>query len=387
MPGKAPDKGRNLDTTYAAGLLKNIKRLFSLDNVPCDTYMRERLDEITPHVCRRAFCDLFTLLQRNKVLDNFHFFKDHYLISVDGSGVFSSQDVHCDNCCVKNHRNGTTTYHHQILGAALVHPTQKVVYPFAPEPIMKTDGSKKNDCERNALKRWVGDFRREHPHLRAIILADGLSSNEPFIRILTDNRLSFILVCKEKDHGYLTQWVHAADPQDKPRMEETIKGVKHVYEYMVNVPLNDEKRQCLVNVVRFSETKKGKTTHWMWVTDLAIDLKNIREFVKGARARWKIENETFNTLKNQGYEFEHNFGHGKKYLHTVFTHLMMLAFFIDQCLQQLNKRFQDALGVMGSKKGLWQHMLSCLYICDIPNFESFYHFIAQPPPFMIPSLI
>jgi hypothetical protein len=30
--------------------------------------------------------------------------------------------------------------------------------------------------------------------------------------------------------------------------------------------------------------------------------------MSGGRARWKIENETFNTLKNQGYQFEHNFG-------------------------------------------------------------------------------
>jgi hypothetical protein len=26
--------------------------------------------------------------------------------------------------------------------------------------------------------------------------------------------------------------------------------------------------------------------------------------MKGGRARWRIENETFNTLKNQGYNFE-----------------------------------------------------------------------------------
>jgi hypothetical protein len=74
--------------------------------------------------------------------------------------------------------------YHQILAGALVHPDQKVVFPFAPEPIMQKDGSKKNDCERNAAKRWVEDFRREHPHLKAIIVADGLSSNGPFIQAL-----------------------------------------------------------------------------------------------------------------------------------------------------------------------------------------------------------
>ena len=37
------------------------------------------------------------------------------------------------------------------------------------------------------------------------------------------------------------------------------------------------------------------------------------------RARWKIENETFNTLKNQGYHFEHNYGHGEQHLSVVFV--------------------------------------------------------------------
>jgi hypothetical protein len=135
------------------------------------------------------------------------------------------------------------------------------------------------------------------------------------------------------------------------------------------------------------ETKKGKTTKWMWVTDLPVDLTNIKEIARGGRSRWKIENETFNTLKNQGYEFEHNFGHGEKYLHTVLAHLMMLAFFIDQCLQHVNKRFQEAYSKRGSKKALWENMLYCLYTFEIPNFESLYHFIVHPPPLVMQSII
>ena len=149
--------------------------------------MRERLDKIPASVTRQAFSNLFTLLQRSKTLENFQFFNDSYLISLDGTGVFSSQSVHCENCCTKHHRDGRITYHHQILAASIVHPDQKVVYPLAPEPIMKGDGDKKNDCERNASKRWVRDFRREHPHLKTIILADGLASNEPFISLLREH--------------------------------------------------------------------------------------------------------------------------------------------------------------------------------------------------------
>jgi len=364
----------------------NMKRLFGMNAVPCDTYLRERLDVLSPSVVRKAYTSLFKLLQRNRLFDHFRFFETYVLISLDGTGVFSSQQVHCDHCCVKEHKNGTTSYYHQILAAALVHPDQKVVYPFCPEPIMKSDGQTKNDCERNACKRWVSDFRREHPHLPAVILADGLSSNEPFIRILQEQNLSYILVCKESDHAYLTDWIEAADEVDKPHFTETIQGVTRTYQYMRDVPLNESKESCRVHVVQFSETKKGKTARWMWVTDLLVTDKNIREFVKGARARWHIENETFNTLKNQGYEFEHNFGHGYQHLTTLFTHLMMLAFFIDQCLQYVNKRFQDAVKKWRTKGTVWELMRSFLFIYELPDFETLYHTLVHPPPVAIESI-
>jgi len=377
------------DRQTRSGKIKeqNLKNLFQINQVPCDTQMRERLDVITPAICRQSFTGLFARLQRNHLLDHF-LFMGRYLVSLDGTGVFSSPSVHCDNCCSKQHRNGQVTYYHHVLAASLVHPDQKVVYPFAPEPIMKEDGVQKNDCERNAAKRWVADFKREHPHLKTIILADGLSSNEPFIQLLQSNNLSYILVCKEGDHAYLTDWVNNADAQDKPTFTETSKGITSTYSYMRDVPLNEAKEACRVTVVCLSETKNAKTTKWMWVTDLAVDLANIKEFTKGARARWRIENETFNTLKNQGYEFEHNFGHGNKYLHTIFTHLMILAFFVDQCLQAVNKRFQAALKKIGAKYVLWEQMRSSLYWFRLPDFETLYHILAHPPPDIeVPSVL
>ena len=35
---------------------------------------------------------------------------------------------------------------------------------------------------------------------------------------------------------------------------------------------------------------------------------------------WRLP---FNTLKNHGYQFEHNFGHGHHHLSTVMAHIMM----------------------------------------------------------------
>jgi hypothetical protein len=94
-------------------------------------------------------------LQRSKVLEQYVYYDDSYLLSVDGTGYFESNKIRCTSCCVKEHRDGSKSYYHQALGAVIVHPDQKVVIPLAPEPIINGDGASKNDCERNASKRLL----------------------------------------------------------------------------------------------------------------------------------------------------------------------------------------------------------------------------------------
>jgi hypothetical protein len=89
----------------------------------------------------------------------------------------------------------------------------------------------------------------------------------------------------------------------------------HIYEWIHEVPLNDNKETVTVNYFEYWIKENGKITyHNSWVTGLPIEGSNIKELVKIGRCRWKIENETFNTLKNQGYHIEHNYGHGKNHL-------------------------------------------------------------------------
>lgn len=108
--------------------------------------------------------------------------------------------------------------------------------------------------------------------------------------------------------------------------------------------------------------------------------KAVRDITRGGRCRWKIENETFNTLKNQGYNFEHNYGHGNKYLSTMMAHLMLLAFFIDQILQGYDKKFQACYAKMGSKSSLWERMRSFLAHYIVESFGDLYSAIVHPPP-------
>jgi hypothetical protein len=162
----------------------NLRALYGVERAPCDTRFRERLDEVAPSDLCPLYTALFSQLQRGKELEGFEYLDGHSLLSLDGTGYFSSQKVHCAQCAEKHHRDGTTTDYHQMLGAVLVHPDHREVFPLAPEPILKPDGATKNDCERNAAKRLLSALRRVHPHLKLIVVEDGLASNAPHIRHL-----------------------------------------------------------------------------------------------------------------------------------------------------------------------------------------------------------
>jgi hypothetical protein len=259
----------------------------------------------------------------------------------------------------------------------MVHPDEKVVLPFAPEPILKEAGAVKNDCERNAAKRGLTRLRREHPHLKAIIIEDGLASNAPHIRLLQALDFRFILGARPKGHSYLFEFVNAVNTEEKQERRKDSRGKKEVlrrYRWVNNVPLNDANDDLKVNFLEYWELSlTGKVQqHFSWVTDLTLDSNNVEKIMRGGRARWKIENETFNTLKNKGYQFEHNFGHGYKNLSTVMASLMFLAFLIDQVQESACQSFQRAFKKMKRKCRLWNKLRNLFYVCLLRSWQDVY---------------
>jgi hypothetical protein len=355
----------------------NLKSLYGIQQAPCDTYLRERLDEVDPQHLRKTYSRLFAGLQRGKGLEGFNFLDGHYLLSIDGTGYFSSPEVHCNQCCEKHHRDGRTTYYHQLLGAVLVHPDCREVFPLAPEPILKQDGARKNDCERNAAKRLLKDIRREHPHMKFIVIEDALASNAPHIRLLQDLKCRFILGAKQKDHTFLFEWVdQAANTAHFEYTDE--QGINHRFRYLNGAPLNDANFELEINFLEYWETHPdGKVLHFSWVTDIPVNEENLVLLMRGGRARWKIENETFNTLKNHGYHFEHNFGHGYQHLSTVMVHLMMLAFLIDQIQQRCCTLFNRAMDKAETRSRFWQQIRGLFQHYLIPEWEALYRGIVD----------
>ena len=356
-------------------LRHNLKSLYFVDEMPSDTYMRERLDEVDPLLLRRGFNDVFSMIQRNKVLESYTFLDGHYLFAVDGTGVFSSYKIHCEHCCEKHHRDGTITYQHQILGMCLIHPDVKEVIPSYPEPISKGDGATKNDCESNAAKRLLRDFKKDHPHLKMIVVQDALSANGPHIRFLEELNIRYIINVTPDGNSFLFKWLEGVDMEE--HVVTPVDGSKWTFRFANEVPLNDANYDLKVNFLECTfKDVKGKAIRFTWITDIKLNKLNVYKIARGGRARWRIENETFNTLKNQGYEFEHNYGHGYKHLCHVFAYLMMLAFLIDQVQQRCCGLFQAALKKTVSRIALWERLRSIFFHHFIQEWSDVWNAIA-----------
>lgn len=356
----------------------NLKNIYHLKAVPSDTQMRTILDNVNPDDISPLFKNVFHQLEHDKVLEQLVFMGKYYLLSLDGTGYFTSKDVHCESCLQRvNSKTGEVTYSHHMLGAAIVHPDRKEVIPFAPEPIIKQDGEKKNDCERNAAKRFLAHLREDHPDLPLIVIEDALSANAPHIKELERHNLHYILGVKPGDHKFLFNHVNEAHEAEKTTEWECKEnGIIHRFRWINQVPLNESNQDVLVNFLEYWQVGRKKTLHFTWITDFTISQANAYQIMRGGRARWKIENETFNTLKNQGYHFEHNFGHGKNNLSVVFAMLMMLAFAVDQVQQLACQLFQVAWHKCRSKRALWEKMRALFYSYELDSMTDILRALA-----------
>ena len=362
----------------------NLRSVFHIKDIPCDTQMRTRLDVVDPDWLRPAYRALFRKAQRGKALERMVFMEGCYLIALDGTGYFSSEKLFSPFCLVKScSKSGKTIYHLQALGAAMVHPDSRTVIPLAPEPICKQDGETKNDCERNGARRWLGNFRKDHPHLKVIITEDALSPNAPHIRDILAAGCHFILGVKEDDHKYLFDCLNAtveagkAIEHDLPDPQNP--DVHHFFRFTSGLPLNESNKDILVNVVEYWEEGGKKPRYFSWVTDLTITKDNVYDIMRGGRTRWKVENETFNTLKNQGYHLEHNFGLGEKYLSLTFFSLMMLAFLVDQLQERCCALYREIRKKRGSKKELFETIRGVFRLIVVHSMEAIYRLILAGP--------
>jgi hypothetical protein len=168
-----------------------------------------------------------------------------------------------------------------------MHPDRREVIPLMPEPIVKPDGMDKNDCERNAAKRFVAKLRQDHPHRKCIVTEDSLSANAPHIETLHAYGLRYLLGVKEGDHAYLFQKVQAAEHAGRVTYYERhdrAAGVVQRFRFINDVPLNAANTGTQVNFIEYWERGADKVQHCSWVTDIRVSTRNVYHLIRGGDA-------------------------------------------------------------------------------------------------------
>jgi hypothetical protein len=363
----------------------NLKTVFQVEEIPGDSQLRDLIDRHPHEPLSEVYSDLLGRLTDSGVLPRFEFLPGQYLLTLDGSQYFGSDVLQCPRCLVKEHRDGRQEYSHQILQATIVRPDLRQVIPVAPAFIANEDGHNKQDCEINAAKRLIARLRASGKALPYIIVGDGLYSKQPFILILMQEPqpLHFILVAKPADHKDL--FANVAGLRRGKLLERKEfrdkQGRRHRYEWVNGVPLNAEPNTPEVNFLEYTifAADGSMNYHNSWVTDLTLDAKNVEWITRGARARWKIENESFNTLKNQGYHLEHNFGHGRQYLSEALFLLNLLAFFFHQIFEIVDGLYQQARAGFSARREYWNAIRNSFRMFLFKNWDEVLQRITSPP--------
>lgn len=324
----------------------NFLKLFHRSPVASSQTLRNILDPVDERHFIPVFDDVFSKLDRSGLLGVLAF-NDQIglLFSGDGVDYFSSEEISCNNCNHAHHKRDDGTeriiYSHKMFNVGIVHPTENMFIPLNPEFMTKQDGSKKQDCEKNAAKRWLASFRTRHKTVKATLLVDALHCNHEFLSMVREHRFQFIATCKPGSSKTLYEWVNTArEGKDTHIIEHTkiIKGKRVLfrYEYLNNIPIRDTENALKVNFISLREIDPatGKELHcFEYVTSLTVKDSNIEQLILGGRKRWKVENEGHNTLKNQGYYFDRNYGHGKKHLSAVIATLIIFSFLVHTILR------------------------------------------------------
>jgi hypothetical protein len=357
----------------------NCQTLFGIEKIPSDNYIRDMLDAADPALLQPCFERMEQLLAAPPLRQAFGRLADRTLIAWDGTEYFCSQKLGCPHCLTRKRANGNVESYHTMLAATVVAPGHTKVVPLFPEFIAPQDGAEKQDCERNAVKRWHAKHADRLRPVRPVYLGDDLFACQPVVKMLADSGDDFIFTCKESSHKALYDFINGAEPEHHVEQIRKGKAVEtRRYRWIEGVPLRDGKDAILVSWIGFDIfDRNGRVKYSIaWVTSLPVNKNNVADIAACGRARWKIENETFNVMKNHGYELEHNFGHGETFLAMTLAALNLLAFAWHSVLDLIEPPWQAAREAAAKRTTFFAHLLSLTTYVVFPSWQALLQALA-----------
>src|SRR3954464_2060205 len=251
--------------------------------------------------------------------------------------------------------------------------------------IIPQDGREKQDCESRAMRRWLAAHGTRYARLKPVYLGDDLYSRQPTCQAVLDAGANFIFVCKPASHQTIEEYrTGIALEELTTRAKVRGKWGRHRYRWLADVPLRDGDDALKVNwfMIEILDPAGKVTYRNSFITDLPVGRDNVAAMAACGRARWKVENEAFNTLKTKGYHLEHNFGHGQQNLSTVLAILNLLAFACHTVCELAGHAWRAAMHPAGTRQRFFQHLRAVTTYLVFPSWDHLLAMMAfaRPPP-------
>jgi len=362
----------------------NAQSLFGVHQIPSMNQARNILDPIPPQTVYPVFADIGEGLYRNGYLDPYRRIGNTLLIALDGTDFFSSEKISCPHCTRQTLKNGKTLHRHTAVTPVIVAPGQTQVVPLPPEFVQPQDGQEKQDCELAAAKRWLDAWGARYSSWGATLLGDDLYCHQDFCQRAIAQGFHLLLVCKPDSHPALYDWLADFERTGQVRNVERKRwnGTQYItqrYRYMHHLPLRNSDDALMLNWCELTETDEaGKVLYRnAWVTTHAIDDETVIDIAASGRCRWKIENENNNVLKNHGYHFDHNFGHGQQHLANLMATLVLLAYLLHTTLDWVDTYYRNVRDLLPSRRTFFEHLRALMQYFPFDDWDHLMQFMMK----------
>lgn len=352
----------------------NIKSNLGFDLPHADTF-DSVLRKISPSSIERIINSYVSRLIASKTFSKHRLLGEFYPVAIDATGICSFDHKHCDHCLTKTSKNGKVTYFHYVLEAKLV-TRQGFSISIASEFLENLEGRnyEKQDCEIKAFTRLTNKIKNAYPRLPICLLLDGIYPNQTVFDICKNKDWAFIITLKQESLKTFQRQI----PNHPPPNTLSYKSKRGKYNIYDNYQYKNglEYRGQIYSwttcqqVKEHQDTKKQDINTFSYITNINQDSTSIAVTVAYGRLRWKIENEGFNTQKNQGYKLEHKYSRKSFIALQNYYLILQIAHLINQ-FAIISKPITRLLSEHSKVtiKDLWNNLKSGLKFIDLTQLE------------------
>lgn len=354
----------NADNGISSQFENNYITLFGL-RLPIMDTVNIFLKELPPEELEKLKRLLVQRLIEKKVLSKYRF-NNSYIVAVDGTGVYSFSYEPFPGCPYKTSKTGKKSWQVYVLEAKILCGNGFSI-SIATEWLQNSDDiDAKQDCELKAFSRLSDKIKKMFPRLPIIIAADSLYPNQTVFEICKSNKWNYILTFKDGTLKTVWEEVNLLLPLNKKQnqVERTLFKDKKGWLCQKSMFLNKipykEYELNWIEVTKLYSDNDTIEERFVHVTDILITKKCVDDVSYYGRLRWKIENEGFNSQKNDGYNLQHKFSHTSLFAMQNYYQLLQIAHLINQLTEKLNSTKAGITESGRTIKSLYEDMISSM---------------------------